>query len=179
MHDPAAKIRRLSHVLMVLCGLGIVVVALVYPLSWIVLRADSYRRVWQIPEHVPLALPGPTLRLLGFVVSGLFYGPILYGLAQLWLVLRQFGRGVLFDRRNVRRLRHIGWAIVAVAAGDIATQILVPFVLTFANPPDQRWLNLDFSDGDLLGIFAGGVMLLIARVLDAARAISEDNAQII
>ncbi len=179
MVDPAAKIRRLSRVLLVFCGLGILVVALVYPLSWIVLRTDSYRHLWQIPEHIPLDAPGPALRLMGFAVSGLLYGPILYGLAQLWLVLRQFSRGVLFDRRNVRRLRHIGWAIIAVAAGDIATEILVPFVLTLTNPPDQRYLLIDCNDGDLLALFAGGVMLLIARVLDAAREISEDNAQII
>jgi Protein of unknown function (DUF2975) len=179
MVEPAVKIRRLSRVLLVFCSLGIIVIGLAYPLAWILLDAEADRRAWGIPEHVSLSSLNLGLRMAGFVVSGLLYGPVLYGLAQLWLVLRQFGRGVLFDRGNVARLRHLGWAIVAVACGDIATQILVPYLLTSANPPGQRFLSFDCNDGDLLGLFAGGVMLLIARVLDAAREISEDNAQII
>jgi hypothetical protein len=178
MLDPAAKIRRLSRVLMVFCAVGAVLVALCYAPVWFYADVPMLRRLALIPAAVELSAPGFAIRVACLAVSALLLGPVLYGLAQLWLVLRQFGRGVLFDTANVARLRRLGWSIMAVAVGDVA-QCLIPLLLTLSNPPGGRFFPIDCNDGDLLGLFAGGVMLLIARVLDAAREISDDNAQII
>jgi hypothetical protein len=180
MSEAAAKIRRLCRVLMVFCVIGMALISVSIPAAWIVLgRADTMVKLWHIPASVVFEAPGLPMRLISFALAGLLFGPALYAFAQLWLVLRQFSRGVLFDTSNVARLRRLGWAIMAAAVGEIVFNIGIPTLLTLASAPDRRWAIHNIADGDLVGLFAGGVVLLIARVLDAAREINDENAQII
>jgi hypothetical protein len=180
MSEGAEKIRRLSRVLMGVCVLAVAVIVVAIPRIWLVLgRPDFIRAAFEIPSAIPVEVPDFWLRLACFAVASLVFGPVLYAFAQLWLVLRQFGRGVFFDRGNVARLRRLGWAIIAASVGNCVFNVAVLELLTLGNAPSLPAVYRTIVSGLPIGLFAGGIVLLIARVLDVARVINDDNQQII
>lgn len=104
---------------------------------------------------------------------------MLLGLSQLWLMLRQVEQGDLFSASVTLRLRR--FALFTVLAVFSAALLLPILILLFpdcaAGHACVRRFPIDLRSFWTLVIAL--VFFLVARILDEARGIDEDNRQII
>ena len=51
----------------------------------------------------------------------------------------------------------------------------VSVIFTFGNPPGQRLLKVGFSSGEFTALFVGGIIFIIAWVMDEGRSLNEEK----
>lgn len=76
-------------------------------------------------------------------------------------------------------MRHFAAAVFAFAIAKPITGALLSAVLTMNNPPGHRQIAITAGSSELTTLFIGGVFLIIAWIMDEARAIAEEQAEII
>jgi hypothetical protein len=136
-------------------------------------------RPWE-GAHVNVPQPIPTYSLaLGFLSSMLPAGLMVYALWQLRALFGLYGRGQIFTAENAQRLRRFALAVLAMTLASPLENTLTILAVTLGNPPGQRLLSVGFSSSELVTLFMGAIFLVIAWVMDEARELAEDQAQII
>lgn len=164
---------RMVRIVQGLCLLGALVLIAVPP--W----------VWSSPELVHQFAPEiagvhePTVdtraRALGAALSLLPVGVGLYALWQLWGLFAEYGRGRVFGRVALDRLRRFAWALLAAALLAPLLRSAMSVVLTLANPPGQRMLVVSLSWHDYMAVLLAAVLIAIATVMAEAVRLAEEN----
>jgi magnesium-transporting ATPase (P-type) len=115
----------------------------------------------------------------GAAVSLLHSLFMLLALVQLWLALRHVETGELFSAHVTRGLRRFAlFTLLAVLSGALLTPLLIVLFPDCASPgPCARRLPIDMRTFWTLIIVL--VFFLVARILDEARRVDEENKQII
>lgn len=126
------------------------------------------------PDGLPLWQRG-----LGFAIGLLPAGVAAFGLLALYRLFRLYAEGTVFSQGNTRALRRFAAAVFGYALAQPLSHTLTVLLLTAGNPPGQRHLSIQLSDGELAALFLGALFLVIAWVMDEAREIAEDQAQIV
>ena len=124
------------------------------------------------PPFVPLSSL-PVIQRLAHVPPGLinFMPP----LAIFWSLRRLFGlyaRGVVFSRDNARCIQWIGVALVVKA---VAPGLAVLFLTSLHMAIDHQWAHAS----SLQELILGGVVYVIAQVMQVGHEIEEDRSQFI
>lgn len=142
---------------------------------------------WALVEATSALVPAqgydftltPLTRVLAFAVT-LVPGLLL---ARAFLVLRRlFGLyhdGAYFGAGNVACFRQLGWTAIGWTIAKFAFGGVLSVVLTMNNGPGERALSLNAGGLDATALFAGVVLLVISWVMDEARQLDEDQAQIV
>lgn len=147
--------------------------------------------VWLSPEwitkyvapHIGLNSAAVSLswqiQALGFAVSMIPLGVLLYALHQAYGLFDAYRRGELFPESAPQRLRLIGLSMVALALLRPITSAILSVVLTYANPPGTRMLVISLSLDDYMIAAMGGLILAIGHVMVEARKLADDARHII
>ena len=174
-HDNQQRIARTSNVLRHLCG-ALIVAAVVLPAVFWAL----------VPEGSSMIqAPGYAYTLTGLTRSLAFLTTLVPTAFMIWafVVLRRlftlYRDGHYFGRDNVRCFRQLGWAAIGWTIAKFVHGGLLSVALTIHNAPGERALALSAGSGDLTALFAGAVLLLISWVMDEARRLDEEQAQIV
>ena len=115
----------------------------------------------------------PLVQRLAHIAAGLVVFPpavmIFWNLRQLFLL---YGRGVVFSEANARRIKQIGlW----LAANAIAPLISVSTLSALHMAVDHAWFH-----GDTIPeLVLGGVVYVIAQVMEVGRQIEEEQGQFV
>lgn len=131
---------------------------------------------WYESGWVDPAAPVPFgQRALYFMVWIL---PVLFGLYAVVAALRMIRlvrRGILFDTRVSRLLRHAGLGTSGSGLADFVANLLTPSLLSLTNPggvEPVRW----YFDSEPAGlIVCGGGFYLIGWILAEARKLADEN----
>ncbi len=172
-----ARIQKASRRLRGACTALLVVIPLAVALAW--------RFIDQIPLtqlNLPVKPdPGhpPIVWVLGFLVSMIPAGVVMYAVGRLRRLFGLYARGVIFGPANVACYRRLGWASLVWAGAEFLSRPLHGLVLTWFNPPGQRLLVLGLDGNILLGLFAGAAVLTVAWVMEEGRRIEEEQALIV
>ena len=118
-------------------------------------------------------------RFGGFAIAMLPAAAGIYGLLALHRLFRLYAAGQVFTRANTRALRQFSGAVLAYALARPLAYSLTVLLMTYDNPPGQRHLAIQMSDGEVTALFLGVLFLAIAWVMDEARELAEDQAQIV
>ena len=118
-------------------------------------------------------------RIGGFAVGLLPVAVAIFGLSALRRLFRLYAAGEAFTPANTRALRHFAMSVFGTALVNPLALTLTVLIFTIDNPPGQRQLTLSFNQGDATALFLGVLFLAIAWVMDEAREIAEDHAQIV
>jgi len=174
-----SRIQRISRLMQRLCTAAAVLIPLTVAGMWATyeLWGPSHPDLAQIPG-LPATLTLP-VRLLACLV-GLAQAAI--AVFAVWRLRRLFGLyadGLIFTADNTRCLRHFAAAILAFAIAKPVTGALLSVVLTMNNPPGQRQITVSLGSSELATLFIGGVFLIIAWIMDEAREMAEEQAEII
>lgn len=130
-----------------------------------------------IPYHpdmvtLPMLVGAACLNLLSGLIA-------MYGFWQLRHLFAIFSDGQYFHANAIMKVRNFALAAMVYSVAAPITRMLIGVLMTISNPPGQRLLLLRLSSDDLVIFFLGGVFYVIARVWCEARAIADENAQII
>ena len=188
------RLRRLSSVMAVVCLAMIALLLLGQAAIWFLL--DPCHDWWAgtaegtLPHDVlqkacnsEEAIAGGGLPLWkqvgGFVVALIPAAVAVYGLVALYRLFRLYAAGQVFTPGNTRMLRRFALAVFGYALAKPLAMTLTVLVFTIDAPPSQRQLTIGFSQAELTALFLGLLFLAIAWVMDEARALAEEHAQIV
>lgn len=185
MVDRSTRIVSFSRVLRVLCLIGCVVVPLSLAAMWW-LGSEAFLLSgapghYAVPHGVGFepGLLDPTLRLLGFGISMIFGGVMVFACWQLAMLFGCFSRLEFFTADSVRRFRLFALAVLLTGVARPLAGALMSVVTTAGNAPGNRYVSLTAGDSELTAIFLGFVLLVVAWVMEQGQRIADENQQII
>ena len=174
-----SRIQQISRLMHGLCTAGLVLIPLTVAGMW------ATYEVWA-PTHPDLAAIRPLpetltlgIRLLAFAVGMLQAAIAIFAVWRLRQLFALYAEGLIFTADNTRWLRQFAAAVLTFAVAKPITGALLSVVLTLDNPPGQRQLAVTFGSSELTTLFIGCVFLIIAWIMDEARTLAEEQAEII
>lgn len=177
--DHAGALRRLGAGMCFAVAIGGAVAELA--LAWVWLSPD-YVQAFVVPHlglgGAPVSTDGVT-RAAGFAVSMLPLSVLLYALHQSYQVFDRYRLGQTFSADVPRRLRRIGFAMLALAVLRPAANTLLGCVLTASSPEDQKILVIQLSIDDFMIAIFGGLILAMGHAMMEAARIADDHRQIV
>ncbi|MCH7342050.1 DUF2975 domain-containing protein [Pelomonas sp. CA6] len=174
------RIRLLARWVRLLCAVAALGLMLAHVWIWThpELLENVARRQWTVGDSALLQF-GPGNRLLGAVVSLPSLLVALVGLWQLWRLFGCYARGLVFAAEPVRRLHSVGWAVTALAPLLPLSQTFAVLALSWNNPPGTRLLVFTVSSEHYLALLFGLVLLAMARIMQEAQRVAQENAEFI
>lgn len=127
-----------------------------------------------LPYFISLPLP-LTARWMGFGVTLL---PTAMGMFCTYFLMRLFRlyeQGLIFRAANVRCFKNLARVLLVWFFIGIAHRTLLSVVLTLHNPPGQRLFSIGLSSADLTTLLTGGILAVIAWVMEEGRKLQEDQ----
>jgi hypothetical protein len=126
-----------------------------------------------IPVSLPLSF---SLRCTALAVSLL---PISVQLSGLWTLIKLFTlyeQGSIFSVRHVKYFRRLGYILLLWTGVGILYRALIGIVLSWAASPGQVTLTLGLSSTNLTAFVIGGIVLVIAWIMDKGRKLADEQA---
>jgi hypothetical protein len=132
---------------------------------------DGFVSLLPVPREIAVDLSGQSFGGVAAVTGLAALKPAVFLLA-LWLLQDLFGlyrRGRVFDARNVRRVRQLGWALIGIDLADLVQRLGVGPLLSqlgASEPFLTVGIGLSLS---IIGVF----VIVIARIMDLGRELKE------
>lgn len=174
--DNLARIRRISRILGNVCLTAAVAVIPLVGLYWAafnLLPADWTREAAEMA--VATYQPG-WVRGLCFLAALVSAGPLCLTLLRLRQLFSLYAQGRIFTLANVACFRTLARSLLVWAVASILQTPLSGLAITAANPAGRHMLRLGIGSGELALFFVAAMAVIIARVMDEARRLEEDQA---
>ncbi len=121
----------------------------------------------------------PLMRILAFGVSMLKGGVMMYGTWILIRLFRLYETGIFFKTENVACFKKLSRTLLWwVLAGLIVTP-LTTLILTMNNSPDGHTLQISLQSADVTALVVGGVLRVIAGVMEDGRRLKDEMELVI
>jgi hypothetical protein len=176
------KIKSISAKFRIVFQLAFIFVPLIDCVIWIFYEKLPYDvTVTLLPHTLNLNSINinPTTKTLACLVSLLQVMVIWFALYQLVKLFRNYERGDIFSLANVGHYRKLGYTVFAWVFANKLVEALMSVVLTFQNPAGQRQLVISLGSTDLIGFAIGGLIILIAWIMNEGHKLNEEQALII
>ncbi len=165
MRNDLARIRRASGIYRRILSALIPVVPAAVIVCWALFN--------QLPEGFRADLPAapvgvlhPIQIVLAILITSLPAAVGLFALMTLRSLCGLYAQGAIFTAANVTCYRRLGYALLAWVTAGVFYTPLISAVLTYANGTGQRMLVLNLGVSDLSTLIIGGVVLMVAWVMD-------------
>lgn len=122
----------------------------------------------------PVVLNGVS-RTLGALISAVPLAILAYGLNQVRLIFRDFGRGETVSLTLARRLERFGGAVALQALVNPVVATLLGLTLTLGNPAGQRVLAISLASHDVVSVLVGLLVIGVGAVMREAARIAREN----
>jgi len=163
--------KRLHTLLLIIFWIMPVITAVVW-LFMNRLPETMYRNMLPYFVSVPLPL---SARLMGFVVVMIPTGVAMFGLYYLMRLFQLYEQGQIFRLDNVRCFKKLSRVLIWWFVAGIVHKSLLSVALTLHNPPGQRMITLELGSPDLTALLVGGILAVIAWVMEEGRKLQEDQ----
>jgi len=173
------RIQRVSRAMSALCLIGMIGLPVSLALGWGYpeLLGDTYPG-WNSRWGAPESLPAIT-RVLGFLVSMIPTGVLIYGLARLRRMFQLYEAGNIFSAGSAQYLKQFAVAVMAQAVLGPIAGAMHSVIVTFHNPPGERMLTLSLGSGEYSALLLGGLLLVIAWIMGQGAELAEENRQFV
>lgn len=118
-------------------------------------------------------------RLLGAGVALLPAGAISLALLSVARICREYAVGELFSDVVLRSYRRLGVALAATTALHWLHPTLLGLALAPTLPSGKRFLTVGVQSDDLLLVLVTGLVFLLGAVMQVARRLQTENAEIV
>ena len=115
------------------------------------------------------------LQVIGFIVSLLPLSALLYCIMNIRKLFSFYKDGVIFSFEHVILFKRTATALLLWVILKIIYDSAVSVIFTFGNPPGQRLLKVGFSSGEVTALLVGGIIFIIAWVMDEGRILNEEK----
>lgn len=173
------RIQRISRVMSALCVIGMVGLPISLALAWGYpqLLGGAYPELesqWGPPDSLPAVI-----RVLGFLVSMIPAGLLIYGMAQLRRLFRRYEAGEIFSAVSARCLKLFAIAVMLQAVLCPLAGAAHSVIVTFNNPPGEKMLTIGFGSGEYAAMLLGGLLLVIAWIMGEGARMADENRQFV
>jgi hypothetical protein len=127
-----------------------------------------------LPHYVRLPLPVLGC-ILGFAVSMLPVGVSMAGGQYLVRLFRLYEQGDIFKLANVLCFKRLSRVLIWWFVAGIVYRSLLSVVLTLHHPPGQRMIAVGLGSPDLTALLLGGILAVVAWVMEEGRKIQEEQ----
>lgn len=117
-----------------------------------------------------------TTILLACLASMLQVSVIFYALNQLLKLFKNYEQGEIFSLANVSYYRKLGYSFFAWVVCSKIVDALISIILTFQNQVGHRQIVIRFGAADLLALAIGGLVILIAWIMNEGHKLNEEQA---
>jgi hypothetical protein len=174
--DNLDRICRLGRVLETVCLVAAVAVVPSIALYWAafnLLPGDMTQEVARLAAFPALPAWVRGLCFLAAMVPGVALTVTLLRLRALFALYKE---GRIFTLANVVCFRSLARALMTWAAASILYTPLHGLAVSAANPPGRHMLTLGIGGTELALFFMAAMTVVIARVMDEARRLDEEQA---
>jgi hypothetical protein len=127
-----------------------------------------------LPYFVTLPLP-VSARFMGFLVTMMPTAVAICGAFYLMRLFRLYAQGNIFRPSNVECFKKLSRVLIWWFVVGIVHRSLLSVALTLHNPPGHRIFSLGIGSPDLTALLLGGILAVIAWVMEEGRKLQEDQ----
>jgi hypothetical protein len=127
-----------------------------------------------LPYFVTLPLPA-TARFMGFLVTMIPTAVAMCGAFYLMRLFHLYEQGNIFRPSNVQCFKKLSRVLIWWFAVGIIHRSLLSVALTLHHPPGHRIITLGIGSPDLTALLLGGILAVIAWVMEEGRKLQEDQ----
>lgn len=145
--------------------------------GWLWLAGDTIPHdllLQSLPEGIQQPLPGST-RVLGFVISMLGTGLVMYGIHILASLLRMYGEGQLYTQENVRCIRRLGTCLLWWFGAGLLQTPLLSVVLSWHHPQGERILSFAIGSPDVTVLILACMLRVVAWVMEVGQVLQAEQ----
>lgn len=175
MRNNRTRIQRLCRYFQYLFFGWLVAIPIVHVCIWIWFN--------RLPSAMPQEISGmiqrpiaPSILAIAGIVS---FALSALQMAMVWMLIRLFRlyrNGKFFLAENVSCLWNISKLLLAQAIATPVVKASLSMILSFANPPGQRMLNIGLDFSDISTAITGGIVFVIAYVMEEGRKLQDEQA---
>ena len=114
-------------------------------------------------------------RVACFGASMLTGGAVMYVFSRLSRLFDLYARGEFFGPGNVAYYRSIGYGLIIQQALSLPEGGLLALALTWNNPVGERIFTLGVDDANVSLVVVGLMIILVSRIMDEGRKMSEEQ----
>jgi len=175
--DNLSKIKKISKNFYLLLSFLLVAIPLYYILYWVLI---NYLPDTLITVNSPSAPFAPhklpiKFQILGFIASLLPLSALTYGLINIRKLFSFYKEGVIFSFEHVRLFKNTAKALVLWVVLSIIYESAKSVLFSLGNPPGSRVLEVGFSSAEITTLMVGGIVFVIAWVMDEGRILNEER----
>jgi Protein of unknown function (DUF2975) len=176
-HTRQLKLKKLSRV-----GQWICLASLLLIIGYcIFLATDSDEATALLRVGVPGPYTSPSL-LITYLAELVFFVPIAIFVVALWQTHKMFGligNGQFLSDLCRNILVRLGCLAIAGSVLSILCHTLSVLLITSANPPGQKILQINIDSGQISTVLGAVLLFTFALLVKDATAIAEENKQFI
>lgn len=169
-------VRRVSKVMSALCLFSMLLLPTWIAIIW--LEPDLFRLFAPDSNFKPESW-STTIRVIGFLISMIPSGVLIYGLFRLHRLFQRYATGQIFTTDAARHLKHFAVAILLQSLLQPMRGTALSVLLTFNNPPGKRSVTFHFGSDEIEALVIGGLLLVIAWIMGEGARIAEENRQFV
>ncbi len=168
-------VQHMSRKFLVLFNVLLVLMPVAVFLYWAFFNQlpDAFHTDLPVAPAQPLST---TQLILGALVSLLPLTVAVYGLVTLKSLFRLYAEAIIFSAENVKYFRRLGYLFIAWVVANAIFTPLISLVLTLASPVGQRAVAVKFGIVDLFALLIGGIVLVVAWVMNEGRKLEDEQA---
>jgi hypothetical protein len=129
-------------------------------------------------DAIPLLLKSGVTPAMGLRLSVLSLLPVglwLLTMWQLWSLFGEYGLGRVFSPRALLALRRLGTCLLAMFAMQPLFTTLMSLALSWDRPRGHREISLSLGSDDYMLLLLALLLLALARVMQEAARVAEEN----
>jgi len=117
----------------------------------------------------------PSIQLLGFFANLIPAAVIMYGLWQLIQLFKNYEAKNIFTLENAKRYHNLGMTFIYWVFANILFNSLCSVILTIKNS-NKHLLNVSFSSTEITSLLIGGLIIIIAWVMNEGSRIAKEQS---
>ena len=171
------KIKKLSKYFYVLFTILLIIIPSYYVLYWAFINHLPQTLLTvntQSPPLIPLKLP-MNLQLLGFLMSWLPASALMYGLMKIRQLFSFYKEGIIFSFEHVGIFKSTSKALLLWVLFSMVYQSAKSVLFSIDAPPGSRVLTVTFTSAEMTTLMVGGILFIIAWVMDEGRMLREEK----
>ena len=178
--DNLSKVKRISKYFYLLFSFLLVAIPLYDILYWVLINhlPDTLIAVNHSKPLIANELP-IKFQVIGFLVSLLPLSALTYGISNIRKLFSFYKEGVMFSLDHVIIFKNTAKALLLWVLFLIIYESVKSVLFTAGNPPGSRLLEVGFSSGEFTTLMVGGIVFVIAWVMDEGRILIEEKELII
>lgn len=176
MTSASASIPRLARPMAHLMTAALALVPLIIVLYVLLFPAQLVHHPFIAASNVELETLSAPAMAAAIAALLIVSAPTLWGVWELKRLFEGYSGGAIFTVAAARRLRNCGVAVLISAAKTAVGSLLLSLAVSIDLPLGRRVLALGLSSDDVALLLIGGVVLVIARVMEEGARLAEENA---